>query len=84
MDEVYVERTAEKDLKKLSRQDFQRIVSHLYRLKETPRPQGCRKIKGSKNDWRIRVGDLRIVYQIDDKKRLINVMRVRHRSEAYR
>ena len=84
MYEVFLERAAERDLKRLSAGDFQRIIPHLKALAQTPRPSGCRKIAGSKNDWRIRVGDYRVLYEIDEKARAVRVMRVRHRREVYR
>ena len=82
--EVYLERAAERDLKQLSKENFYRIISPIKSLIENPRPHGCRKITGSKSDWRIRVGDFRVIYEIDDKERAIRVMRVRHRRSAYR
>ena len=84
MHEVYLEHAAEKDLKKLPGEIFQRIIIHIKSLSETPRPSGCRKITGTKNDWRIRVGDYRIIYEVDDNARVVKVMRVRDRREAYR
>lgn len=57
MHEVYVERTAERDLKKLSAQDFHRVIPRIKALAENPRPAGCRKLVSSENDWRIRIGD---------------------------
>lgn len=83
MYEVYLERTAERDLKKLQPQKFHRVIQIIKSLAEDPRPHGCRKISGSQNDWRIRVGDYRIIYEILDKTNTVNVMRVRHRREAY-
>ena len=75
-------------LKKISKscreKVFQRIIIHIKSLAETPRPSGCRKITGTKNDWRIRVGDYRIIYEVDDNVRVVKVMRVRDRREAYR
>jgi mRNA interferase RelE/StbE len=82
--EVNLEHAAEKDLKKLSGKVFYRIITHIKSLAETPRPSGCRKITGTKNDWRIRIGDYRIIYEIDDSVRVVKVMRVRDRREAYR
>jgi len=82
--EVYLERSAERDLKRVSSDDFHRIVSRIQDLAEKPRPEGCRKITGSISDWRIRIGDYRVIYEIDDKARIVRVMRVRHRKEVYR
>ena len=78
MHEVYLERTAERDLRRLSKEDFNRIIFHIKALTENPRPKGCRKMTGSTSHWRIRVGDFRIIYEIDEKAKAVRVMRVRH------
>jgi len=82
--EVHLERAAERDLKQLSIENFQRIIPRIKELGKSPRPEGCRKITGSKSDWRIRVGDFRVIYEIDDKEKAVRVMRVRHRRNVYR
>jgi mRNA interferase RelE/StbE len=82
--EVYLEHTAERDLKKLPGEIFHRMINHIKSLAEIPRPLGCRKIASTKHDWRIRVGDFRIIYEIDDKAQTVRVMRIRYRREAYR
>ena len=84
MHEVYVERTAERDLKALPSQVFRRVVSHINTLSQNPRPPGCHKITGSRSDWRMRIGDYRVIYEIDDKAKIVRVMRVGHRREVYR
>ena len=84
MPRVSLERAAERELKRLSVEDFQRLIDHIKRLAENPRPAGCRKITGSERDWRIRVGDYRVIYEVDDETGTVRVMRVRHRREAYR
>lgn len=58
MYEILLEGRAERDLKKLPAEVFNRIVSNLKALAENPKPPGSRKITGSKNDWRIRIGDI--------------------------
>jgi len=82
--EIYLERIAQQKLKRLSAKHFHRVISSIKGLAENPRPRNCRKLSGSRNDWRIRVGDYRVVYEIDDGQKIINVMLVRHRREAYR
>lgn len=84
MYQVFLERAAEKDLKRLSAEIHNRVIFAIQELAETPRPLGCRKLAGSKNDWRIRAGDYRIVYEIADAIRVVRVNRVRHRSDVYR
>ncbi|MGB8657900.1 MAG: type II toxin-antitoxin system RelE/ParE family toxin [Candidatus Zixiibacteriota bacterium] len=84
MYEILIERTAERDFKRLPPKDFDLIVPHIKALGIEPRPQGCRKLLGSKNDWRIRVGDYRVIYEIHDQAKEIRVMKIRHRREVYR
>ena len=84
MYEVYLERSAENDLKRLPTSTFDRILHQIKTLAENPRPSGCRKITGSNNDWRIRIGDYRVLYEVNDRVKAVRVMRVRHRREAYR
>lgn len=84
MYEVYLEGAAQQDLRGLPADDFRRVTFHINSLPVNPRPSGCRKITGSKSDWRLRVGNYRVLYEIDDKAKVVRVMRVRHRREAYR
>lgn len=84
MYEVLLERAAEKDLARLSAAPHDRVISAIKALAANPRPPGCRKIAGSKHDWRIRVGDYRVIYEIADAIRVVRVNRVRHRREVYR
>jgi mRNA interferase RelE/StbE len=82
--EVWIERKAERDLTQLPPPEFRRIISAIKALGLNPRPAGSRKLVGSKDDWRIRVGDYRVIYEIVDADMVVRVMRVRHRKEAYR
>ena len=81
--DVALTSSAEKELKKLSGQLTARIVPRLENLASNPRPPGCKKLVGGDDEWRIRVGDYRLVYTIDDAKLLVEVTRIRHRSEVY-
>lgn len=84
MYEVLLERGAEKDLRRLAEDDFRRVVRALRALAHDPQPRGSRKIAGSQNDWRIRVGDYRVIYELDEEAASVAVLRVRRRKEAYR
>ena len=84
MYEVYLEGAAERDLRKLPAETFHRIIPRIQALADNPRPPGCRKLSGSESDWRIRIGDYRVIYEIDDAEQTVRVFRVRHRREAYR
>jgi mRNA interferase RelE/StbE len=81
---VLLERGAERDLSRLSSEVHDRVIVAIQALALDPRPPGCRKLTGSKDDWRIRVGDYRVVYEIADQIRIVRVNRVRHRREVYR
>jgi len=81
---ILLERAAERDLRRLSAEIHDRIIQAIQALARNPRPPGCRKLTGTQNDWRIRVGDYRVVYDIDDTIRVVRVHRVRHRREVYR
>lgn len=84
MHEVQIERAAEKDLRRLDDQTHDRVVKQIVALGKEPRPPGSKKLGGTTNDWRIRVGDYRVLYEIADSIRVVRVYRVRHRREAYR
>ena len=75
--------SAERELHGLPAEMIARIVPRLERLSSAPRPPGCKKLKGGDNEWRIRVGDYRIVYEIDDTTRTVDVTRIAHRREVY-
>jgi mRNA interferase RelE/StbE len=81
---VLLERAAERDLVRLSSEIHDRVIAAIQGLATNPRPSGCRKLAGSKNDWRIRVGDYRVIYEIADEIRVVRINRVRHRREVYR
>ena len=84
MYEVLLERRAQRDIKKLPADVFHRIIPSIRALAEDPKPPGCRKITGSKNDWRIRIGEYRVIYEIDEHAEAVKVMRIRHRKEVYK
>ena len=75
--------SAEKELYRLTKKTIARVVARLDQLASTPRPPGCKKLKGGDNEWRIRVGDYRIVYVIDDAARTLDVTRIAHRRDVY-
>jgi mRNA interferase RelE/StbE len=75
--------TAEKELHGLPSKMIARIVSRVEALALSPRPPGCKKLKGGNNEWRIRVGDYRAVYEINDAAKTVDVTRIAHRREAY-
>ena len=80
---VVLASSAARELKRLSCQLNERIVPRIEKLASNPRPPGCKKLKGGHNEWRIRVGDYRVIYTINDAALLVEVTRIRHRSEVY-
>jgi len=80
---IDVRRRAQRALDKLPESDFQAVIEAIRDLAQTPRPRGIEKVK-STSLWRIRQGDYRIIYAIDDNEHLITVVRVGHRREIYR
>ncbi len=75
--------SAERELQRLTAPLVARLVARLERLASEPRPAGCKKLKGADREWRIRVGDYRIVYEINDRARTVDVTRIAHRREVY-
>ena len=76
--------SARKELERLDRQLVNRIFPAIESLAQNPRPARCIKLSGVQNRWRIRVGDYRVVYQIFDDDKVVDIVAVRHRREAYR
>lgn len=81
---IEVQRSAEKELAALSSTLQARIIKAIDGLAGDPRPNGCKKLSGAKNAYRVRVGEYRIVYEIYDGVLVIIVIRVAHRREVYR
>jgi len=68
---------------KLDTQHAERVFEKIESLADDPRPPNSKKLKGDSGAWRLRSGDYRILYTIDDTNRTVEVALVRHRSEAY-
>ncbi|HWM06064.1 MAG TPA: type II toxin-antitoxin system RelE/ParE family toxin [Actinophytocola sp.] len=77
-------RSAEKQLGKLEGQIRARILRTIVTLADDPRPPGVKALTGEIGLWRIRIGDYRVVYEINDTGLLILVVRIAHRSDVYR
>ena len=80
---VEVKPSARKELEALPDNVLPRVVRKMESLSYNPRPVGCKKLKGYKDQWRIRVGDWRALYIIDDRAKLVSVTRIAHRREVY-
>ncbi|MGD0389854.1 MAG: type II toxin-antitoxin system RelE/ParE family toxin [Tepidisphaeraceae bacterium] len=78
---------AHSSIKELGRLDppiARRVMASVEKLPHDPRPPGCVKLQGSESRWRIRIGDWRVVYTVDDGARIVDIVAVRHRSDVYR
>ena len=80
---VVIKRSAAKELEDVPRKARQKLVGKIQALATNPRPEGCEKLAGQ-DRYRIRHGDYRVLYEIDDTVIVVTVVRVAHRREAYR
>lgn len=80
---VRLKRSAEQELRRLPRDNIPRILSRMQQLASQPRPPGCKKLTGEE-EYRVRRGDFRILYTVDDQQRLVEVVKIAHRREVYR
>jgi mRNA interferase RelE/StbE len=80
---ILVAPSAIRDYKKIPRAELDRINSAIEKLALTPRPAHCKKLV-NRDAWRIRVGDYRIIYEINDREICIVVIRIRHRKDVYK
>jgi mRNA interferase RelE/StbE len=80
---VEIKPSARKELEELPDNVLARVLRKIEILRPTPRPAGCKKLKGYKDQWRVRVGDWRVVYIIDDTAKLVSITRIAHRREVY-
>ena len=78
-----IKHSAQKEMDALDDSLFNRIDRKILALVDNPRPAGCKKLKGYKDQWRVRVGDWRVLYIVDDAARAVIITRVAHRSEVY-
>lgn len=81
---VELTRSAEKDLRRIDNSHVATIYLGLESLSDDPRPQGVKKLSGAARTYRIRIGDYRVVYEIEDDVLLVLVIRVAHRRDIYR
>ena len=86
MDTYQIEwkRSALRELRQVDHQAVVRIVSSVESLSSAPFPSGVRKLHGSRHTYRIRVGDYRVIYEVVQSHLLVQILRVRHRKDAYR
>ena len=81
---VEIKKSAKKEIAGLPRREQRRVMSAIEALADVPRPRGVRKLTGTDDIYRLRVGAYRVVYQIGDKKLIVYVVKVGDRKEVYR
>ena len=75
---------AQRDVRRLPPEVVRKVDASMLDLEQDPRPHGCTKLEDSEDEYRVRSGDYRILYVIDDKAKLVTIAHVRHRRDAYR
>ena len=80
---IFIKSSAAKELKRLPKTDVQRITSKIQSLSKEPRPQGCEKLSAQER-YRIRQGNYRIIYSIEDDKLIVYVVKIAHRGSVYK
>ena len=81
---VIIKKSAIKELENISKTSRLKIIEKIDDLATDPRPQGVRKLENSLNSYRIRVGNYRVIYTIQDQNLFVEVIKVADRKEAYR
>ena len=80
---VSIRRSAQKELQSIPSPFHENITEKVLSLGSTPRPPGCKILRGS-DKWRIRIGNYRLIYEIDDGAKAVIVIKIAHRSDVYR
>jgi mRNA interferase RelE/StbE len=81
---VILSPAAQRDIGRLGTGVAERVLATLYALRDNPRPTGCKLLRDrTPPTWRVRVGDWRVPYEVDDEAGILTVTGVRHRSKAY-
>jgi mRNA interferase RelE/StbE len=80
--EVFILPRAHKELANLPKQNYARVRDLISTLANNPRPTGCKKLTG-REGWRVRSGDYRVIYEIDDNQRRVTILDIGHRKDIY-
>jgi mRNA interferase RelE/StbE len=76
--------STKKDLRRLAREEVVRVIEAVEKLAEEPFPHGSQKLAGAERTYRIRIGDYRVIYEVETETRTVEIERVRHRKDVYR
>ncbi|OGD27477.1 MAG: addiction module antitoxin [Candidatus Aminicenantes bacterium RBG_19FT_COMBO_65_30] len=80
---IFLRKSAADELDRIPQKDLARIIERIRSLEQNPRPHGCEKLSALER-YRVRQGDYRIVYAVDDGEKSVDVVKIGHRSEVYR
>ena len=80
---LFFKRSAEKELRRISEPDLRRVVQRIQSLSHQPRPPGAQMLKGQGKDWRIRQGDYRVIYEVNDSAQEVSIIKIGHRRDVY-
>ncbi len=80
---ILIKPSAAKELKRFPKKDVHRITLKIQSLSKEPRPYGCEKLSAQER-YRIRQGNYRIVYSIEDDKLIVYIIKIAHRSDVYK
>ena len=81
---VQLLKSADRDIRKIDKQQIRRILDAIRSLAEDPFPKQHKKLTGSESGYRLRVGDYRVIYEVDKTKVTIEIFYIRHRRDVYR
>mgnify|MGYP003948256825 CR=1 FL=1 len=81
---IKITATAEKFLKKIPKKDLQKVIETIQVLAISPFPDGCRKLRGEEDFYRVRQGNYRIIYEVIDNKLIVLVLKIGHRKDIYK
>lgn len=84
MYKVTIKKSVAKAIAKLPKSINNRLIPKIKNLGEEPRPSGAKKLQGAEDLWRIRVGNYRIIYSIEDTILIVDVIQIAHRKDIYR
>jgi mRNA interferase RelE/StbE len=80
---LVIQRPAQKELAQLPAGSYERVRDVIRNLAREPRPPGCLKLS-NRPAWRVRIGDYRVIYEIDDRQQVVTIVHIGHRRDVYR
>ncbi|MBW4425235.1 MAG: type II toxin-antitoxin system RelE/ParE family toxin [Nostoc desertorum CM1-VF14] len=81
---IVISKSVQKQIDNLPNDVIERVIEKIQNLASEPRPDGIVKLKSSNNEYRIRIGDYRVRYEIDDESQLVQILQCKHRKDVYR